>query len=207
MILVWALSTDFWCSLPDFLYLRYLTALLCRGRGSFAYLDWLWFEPLETGWFPFAEGIVIISLNILISPEIFIFRNNIMDELVPVVPEGGNTISPSVKQISPAICWCFTLNNYTIQDCSSIVLIIRKECKKAIVGYEVGEECGTPHLQGYFEFKMKKRPIGVFGIKGMSFRKAKGSDKQNDTYCGKGKDVLLRFGYPRPIEIIENLYP
>ena len=129
-----------------------------------------------------------------------------MSELVPVVPEGGNTISPSVKQISPAICWCFTLNNYTIEDCSSIVRTIRHKCKKAIVGKEVGES-GTPHLQGYFEFKKKGRPLGIFGINRIHFEKSKGNAESNDKYCGKDGDILLRIGFPRPIEIIENLYP
>lgn len=87
-----------------------------------------------------------------------------MEKIVPVVPVGGNTISPTVKQISPAIKWCFTLNNYTIENCSSIVLKVQRSCKFAIVGKEIGEG-GTPHLQGYVEFKTKVRPISVFNMK------------------------------------------
>lgn len=118
---------------------------------------------------------------------------------------GGNTISPVVKQIAPAIRWCFTLNNYTIEDCSSIVLTIRDKCKKAIVGKEVGES-GTPHLQGYFELKKKGRPLGMFGINRIHFEKSRGDAESNDDYCGKDGEVILRFGFPRPIKIIEKLY-
>ena len=119
--------------------------------------------------------------------------------------EGGNTISPSLKQISPAIRWCFTLNNYTIEDCSSIVLTIRDKCKKAIVGKEVGEN-GTPHLQGYLELKKKGRPVGIFKNSRIHFEKSKGDAESNETYCGKDGDLLIKFGFPRPIKIIENLY-
>ncbi len=121
------------------------------------------------------------------------------------IGEGGNTNSPSLKQISPAIRWCFTLNNYTIEDCSSIVLTIRDKCKKGIVGKEVGES-GTPHLQGYFELKSKGRPVGIFKNSRIHFEKAKGDAGSNDTYCSKDNDVLIRFGFPRPIKVIENLY-
>lgn len=117
----------------------------------------------------------------------------------------GNTISTNPRQIAPAIRWCFTLNNYTIEDCSSIVLTIKDKCKKAIVGYEKGES-GTPHLQGYIEFKTKRRPIGVFNIKGIHFEKAKGNAEDNERYCSKDDNLLIKFGFPRPIKIIENLY-
>ena len=84
-------------------------------------------------------------------------------DIVPESSKGeGNTItspSPKKPQISPAKFWCFTLNNYTdkdISDCSSKFSLV---CKSCIFSKEIGEKCGTPHLQGFCEFKKKVRPI------------------------------------------------
>jgi len=102
--------------------------------------------------------------------------------------ETGNTntvsSSPKKKQISPSIKWCFTLNNYTDIEYSSIVSIVRSKCHRGIIGREVGES-GTPHLQGYIEFKIKSRPIGVFGIKRIHWEKARGTLIENVAYCSK----------------------
>lgn len=118
---------------------------------------------------------------------------------------GGNTISPTPKQISPAIRWCFTLNNYTTMDCSSIVLKIQRCCRFGIVGKEIGES-GTPHLQGYVEFEKKVRPISAFAIKQIHWEKAKGNRQVNVNYCSKENEILIKHGFPDPIRIIEVLY-
>lgn len=47
--------------------------------------------------------------------------------------------------------WCFTLNNYTMEEVEEINDI---ECDYRIFGYEVGE-CGTEHVQGYIQFTKK----------------------------------------------------
>lgn len=79
-------------------------------------------------------------------------KSRLKSNLVPIVPEkSGNT-----KQISPAIHWCFTVNNYTPKDIeiySSISSSLRYVFQE-----EIGES-GTPHLQGYVEFKDKCRPL------------------------------------------------
>ena len=77
---------------------------------------------------------------------------------------GGNTNSPPVtkkKQVSPAKKWAFTYNNYTENEYSSIIEVLKEKCDVAIVGKEIAES-GTPHLQGYCEFKVKCRPVGLF---------------------------------------------
>lgn len=97
------------------------------------------------------------------------------------------------RQVSPAIRWCFTLNNWTEEELSSIVPICKTECSKYIIGKEVGEE-GTPHLQGFLKFKNKKRPKGLFNTNRIHWEKAKGTDKQNFDYCSKeGNFFFLGF--------------
>ena len=102
--------------------------------------------------------------------------------------EGNNSplpapVVPKKRQISPAIRWCFTLNNWKEEDISSIVPILREKCRLAIFGKEVGES-GTPHLQGYLEFKSKSRPLGLFPVKA-NWEKAKGDKASNIEYCSK----------------------
>lgn len=112
---------------------------------------------------------------------------------------GGNTKTPAKKQISPWRNVVFTLNNYTEEELSSISSIINKRCSLGIIGDEVGEE-GTPHLQGYFEFKTKARPIGLFSNPRIHFEKRKGTRQQNIDYCSKEK-VIFRLNVPEPYKV------
>jgi len=121
--------------------------------------------------------------------------------IVPHSSKGeGNTISSPKKQISPAKRWCFTLNNYTSEEISSISSMINNKCSLGIIGAEVGEQ-GTPHLQGYFEFKFKARPIGVFNNKRIQFFKCKGNTKSNIDYCSKEGNVIFRLNVPEPYKV------
>lgn len=116
----------------------------------------------------------------------------------------GNT-KPSPKQCSPAKRWCFTLNNYTKEDLSSIVPVLSKYCDKYLVAKEVGES-GTPHLQGFINFKTKARPKSVFCFnEKFHWEAAKGNDQQQVNYIGselKNKssksEIWLSEGMPKP---------
>lgn len=120
--------------------------------------------------------------------------------------EGGNTITPSPIQISPSKKWCFTFNNYTESDVSSIVPLFRDKCSMAIIGKEIGEN-GTPHLQGYVEFKTKLRPLSLGLPKSIHWEKSKGNRHENVEYCSKEGNVCCRIGLPEPVRIIKSLYP
>lgn len=100
------------------------------------------------------------------------------------VEGSGNTIPNPTKKINAAKRWCFTLNNYTDNDRSVIETVIENLCVFGVYGKEVGEE-GTPHLQGYIEFKKRGRPIGIFGIKRIHWEIAGGNRRQNIVYCTK----------------------
>jgi len=151
------------------------------------------------------------------------------------VSESGNSItdsSPVKKQISPSKRWAFTMNNYIEEEYSTIVRLIREYCKKAIVAKEVGKG-GTPHLQGYLEFTVKRRPRSVFKMVDTSpslevaiaiasgklwpmaihWEKAKGTLEDNLRYCSKDDKNPFVWGCTIPKEIkevktlkIEDLY-
>jgi len=56
--------------------------------------------------------------------------------------------------MSKAKHWCFTLNNYTDGDYEAVSSLTESFpfCVYVIAGKEVGEENGTPHLQGFVSF-------------------------------------------------------
>lgn len=69
----------------------------------------------------------------------------------------GNTKSSPACRVSSSKLWCFTWNNYNGSDVSIFEEYLKSK-SKYVFGYEVGEK-GTPHLQGYVEFKEKTRPL------------------------------------------------
>lgn len=58
--------------------------------------------------------------------------------------EIADTLEPEVGKFRE---WVFTLNNYTPEEEEKVKLL---KCRYLVYGREVGPECGTPHLQGYF---------------------------------------------------------
>lgn len=132
--------------------------------------------------------------------------------IVPIVPissgEGNTTTSPTQpiikkKQISPSKRWCFTLNNYTQEDFDNIILTCSSNSSKYIVGKEVGES-GTPHLQGYFEYYRKIRPLSLKLSDKIHWERAKGTKSQNITYCSKDGDFYTNFTIPKPIKTLDE---
>ncbi|AXH75959.1 MAG: putative viral replication protein [Cressdnaviricota sp.] len=117
--------------------------------------------------------------------------------------EKGNTNSfslTSLRQISPAKRWCFTLNNYSTEEYSSIVLAAQDACVKYIIGKEISES-GTPHLQGFIRFEFKKRPKSIFNNERIHWEKCRGNDKVNFRYCSKENNYISH-GFPKPIKVI-----
>lgn len=78
--------------------------------------------------------------------------------------------------------YCFTLNNYTIQEFESL-----KEYphKYIVIGEEIGEQ-KTPHLQGYIEFANKKRLCTLKKINiRIHWEARKGTAQEAAIYCKK----------------------
>ncbi len=116
-------------------------------------------------------------------------------------PELGNTKS-SEKRLKRETLWkkcVFTLNNYTQNDIKCLIgsfgSVVPTLCFQE-------EDEGTPHLQGFCIFAVKKRPIQywspILGHSKTSFRKMKGSIQQNMAYCtAKDKRIPNGIVYTR----------
>ncbi len=84
--------------------------------------------------------------------------------------------------------YVFTINNYTTKHISS--LQDEEKSKYIVFGKEVGKK-GTPHLQGYLEFK---NPVSLEAVKSrfdcpsMHLEMRRGTALQASDYCKKDKD-------------------
>lgn len=89
--------------------------------------------------------------------------------------------------------WVFTINNYTDSDIEALSRCGSEEAKYLIFGKETGEN-GTPHLQGYVEFKNPRTLRGVSRlIPRAHLEIARGSSEQAAAYCKKDND-FTEFG-------------
>lgn len=96
-----------------------------------------------------------------------------------------------MERESPAVQWCFTLNNYTEEEESVVKGVFENECKYGIYGREVGAS-GTKHLQGYCVFTRKLRCNQVRVKLGgrAHVEKTRGSPRQASDYCKKEGDYV-----------------
>ena len=91
--------------------------------------------------------------------------------------DDGNNQIPRVRG------WCFTLNNYTDDEYTSLLGAV---CTYIIIGKEIAPTTLTPHLQGYIYFKEKKSTAGVRRLCTRAhWLSAKGDSNANFTYCSK----------------------
>lgn len=130
--------------------------------------------------------------------------------------DGNSSIPPKKKKINPAKHWDFVINNYTEHH----IKMICSNCsiKRYVFQEEIGES-GTKHLQGYVEFKKKSRPLSEICLDGVSWRVARNINALI-SYCscpekrsyfkektGKDSRLFTNIKLPKPISVIENLYP
>lgn len=137
-------------------------------------------------------------------------KTKVLEKSVPSVPEAeGNNVSSAKNKVNAKYEYDFVLNNPTDEEVCQIKQLLPTICKKALFGFEVGEE-GTPHLQGYINLIVKSRFRTVIDahecLKRCSMRPIWHSAKALIDYCQKDCKVWS-WGFPKPIKIIENLYP
>jgi hypothetical protein len=80
------------------------------------------------------------------------------------------------------------LNNYTAQEVATLKNG-RIEIQYFIAGHEIGEECGTPHLQCYFQLTKQVKITTMHKWPGWErmahIQSAKGTDEEASAYCKK----------------------
>lgn len=112
-----------------------------------------------------------------------------MSQLSQTVSGKGNT-KPSLKTRIRARRWLYTLNNYTELEMSQMDKLFSVE-KFWVQGKEISKS-GTPHLQGYVEFKDQKDFSCITKINPrISWRKADGDRNANVKYCTKEGDSKI----------------
>lgn len=132
----------------------------------------------------------------------------------PVVEQHGRPHSPrSVRRVQrrPAavIRWCFTWNNYpdSLEEFNGRL----EACSKLFIYQRERGEQGTPHLQGYVEFKSRQRLTALVGkFPGIHWTPSRGNRDRNVEYCSKNdtRDAgtePVTHGFPEPIRTITVL--
>jgi len=112
----------------------------------------------------------------------------------------GNTKS---SRVTPGMYWCFTLNNYSMEEMARLEQLFVDGNIEYLFGEEIGEEKGTPHLQGYIRSKTRIRPDEKFKNKRIHWEKCRGSEEQNTRYCRKGGKIHTNMRIIRDV-IAEN---
>lgn len=116
----------------------------------------------------------------------------------PPVPETEEDPRKDIRR------WCFTLNNYTLEEENKLREAATSGIQRGIVRYIIAGKEGsepdkTPHLQGYIEFHRGKtfKQLKEW-LPRARFASAKGSKEQNVTYCSKETmtQVWLEAGKP-----------
>lgn len=69
---------------------------------------------------------------------------------------GGVILNPPRKQAPQSIYWCFTLNNYEVEQIERLEHTLKVECDWYLFQEETGEN-GTEHLQGTLKLKKRAR--------------------------------------------------
>lgn len=115
--------------------------------------------------------------------------------VVPVGPAVLGNTRPKRNRIPASKKWCFTLHNYSEADITLLNSVVPDGPGKFIIfSEERGASGGSPHLQGYIEFKRECRPTEKFDNKTFHWEKAKGSREQNVAYIEKEQGNIYTNG-------------
>lgn len=117
--------------------------------------------------------------------------------------ETGNT-SVSRRWVQSKY-WVMTYNNYDDEELDKILDICNncQKIKNYIIGKEIGELNGTPHLQCFFECYEPQRVPEILKIKNkphFEHKARKATVMDNIVYCCKDNDFYSNY----PIEILEK---
>jgi len=117
--------------------------------------------------------------------------------------DGNNgTSAMSRKQLYK---YDFVINNYSLETMETLKILLKKICKKAVFGCEVGDS-GTPHLQGYISLIKKARIVELTKLPGLeraSLRTVR-NEEACIQYCQKD-NIEFKHGFPVELKIIKDL--
>jgi hypothetical protein len=100
--------------------------------------------------------------------------------------------------------WCGTLFNYD-DIYEDFIKRLNNICKKYIIGKEICPSTKKPHFQFFLRLNKKLRLEQLKLPGNPHLEPCKGDEESNIKYCSKDGDVI-KFGFPKPIKIITNLY-
>lgn len=115
----------------------------------------------------------------------------------------GNTESGARKRETQYTYWCFTLNNYKVEQVEQMEQVLRHECRWYIFQEEVGAE-GTPHLQGTLCLKVKQRMTQLKVIDRAIHWEPTKSVAASKVYCSKEATSTGRI-YTYGVEVPERI--
>jgi len=104
---------------------------------------------------------------------------------------------PREKQIR---AYCFTINNYSNDEWASLPKLYEENyASYLIAGKEMGEECKTPHIQGYVYFNGRGYGMSAAhklpGLARAALIVARGDAHANQKYCSK-QGEFIELGKP-----------
>lgn len=124
-------------------------------------------------------------------------RSNLASNVPPPAPNGADLVAPTGNQTRGRF-WVFTLNNYTPAEVAVLETVgshLPAGWQYLLFGRETAPTTGTPHLQGYVQFKerctmltVRRRLCPLDPNRGVYVRLAKGTPTQCRTYCIKEGD-------------------
>lgn len=117
----------------------------------------------------------------------------------------GNDILPlpPTKQSIQRLYFCTAIFNLDLETIKSILTPL---CKKYICGEELCPTTNKLHYQTFICLKKKMRATELGKLIPAKWIVCNGNEETNNKYCSKD-GVVFKYGYPKPIKIIDDLYP
>lgn len=120
-----------------------------------------------------------------------------MSESIEDYDGPGMIVTTGQEPKSRGRAFCFTLNNYTQENITALRELVHPDqgciTKYVVFQYEIGERCGTPHLQGFVQL-LQSAPVKhwaqikqLLKCSHVHVEKTKGTAAQAAAYCKKSR--------------------
>lgn len=124
-----------------------------------------------------------------------------------------NKAEDKPKQPNQLMHWCFTWNNYPVEAIERLETLLPDICKSFCFQEEVGDETGTPHLQGVISLKKAMRWTEFSPCSAIHWEKCV-SVPASYKYCSKPetrksgtKPHCLNYSVPKELKLITPSKP